>query len=1120
MGIVRAVRLIMVPALIFGLSFCATQEVFSQKAKQPAKKRDPLAKRPIDGPADEILKPRSRPKRPELPASRLPLEFLDGERVALVGNSTAERMNLFGHFETLLQLRFPDKQLVIRNFGRPADEVANRQRSADYTKLDDPLYAFGPDTFLCFFGFNESFAGPEGVDKFKADYERFINEYTNKYPRDDEKSKPRFILISPIAFEPTGDRLLPDGKQHNENLKLYAEAVGEVAKKLDLAYLDVFTPTLEAFKHGQGLKYSINGAHLNEEGDQLLAGILDKGLFGSDNPNADDTSNYEKLREAINNKSWIHLQDYRMVNGWYVYGGRRTWDTETFPREYQKLRNMAAVRDQYVWDIAAGKPVPPEPDDSGTGELYVPATRFGEPRQKYSENELGGPKILPPNEFIAQCEVAPGTELKLFADESKFPEIANPVQLNFDNKGRLWLSCMPSYPQWQPGDPPAQDKLVILEDTTGDGLADKSTVFYDKLHCPTGFEFFNGGVLVIDQPRMLFLKDTTGDDKADLVIHLFDGWATDDTHHTAGAFEWSHGGKLHLLEGIATSTTLETPWGPHRSKGTGGCYVVDPRTQKVRQFALPGMANMWCYVFDEWGQGIVGDGTTPNQTWDTPLSGAQFSGRKGVNFILPGGNRPNLGNEWLVSRNLPDDMQKQFTYACVIQMNGLTRYDFDENGAWIMGKRLPDLVKSKDKHFRPADPQIGPDGALWFADWANPLIGHMQYSQRDPNRDRKHGRVYRLVGKDQPLVKPATQHGQSAQQILDQFGEYEWRTRYRARRELRDRPDNEVLPAIAKWAKTLDPNDPNYDRFLCEALWVQQAHHAIDGELLQKALSAKTAEARAAAVRIVADEREEVDGALELLKTAATDDNLRVRCEAVRGLSFFPTSDAMDAVIASLQNSPDYWLQYTAEAALAANESVWRPSFLTGQLGRDNPLVQKILTGILASSKSGAAASPHLLVLLSQEPKSDEEKNKAMTSLADLNGNPSNGRAVFQRSCTACHKVGEGDGQDFGPNLDKVATRLNKVKIIESIIDPNAEIDEKYLSTRIDTLDGQTITGLVVADTDKEVVIFDGKEKKTILKDDIDERKVLKQSSMPEGLAGTMAPSEFLDLLSYLNNLK
>ena len=1031
-------------------------------------------------------------------------------------------MNLFGHFETTLHLRFPDKKLVVRNFGRPADEVGVRQRSNDYTKLDDPLFAFGPDTFLCFFGFNESFAGPAGVEKFKADYERFLDEYTKKYPRDDAGSKPRFVLVSPIAFEPTNNPLLPSGEKENENLKLYADAVKAVAEKRGLAFVDLFTPTLDQFTAEPGLQFTINGAHVNEAGDQFVGRTLDLVMFGELVPNPAGTSSFEKLRAAVNDKSWVHMQDYRMVNGWYVYGGRRTFDQDTFPREYVKIRNMAAVRDNYVWDIAAGKPVPAAPDDSGTGELFVPDTRFGNPRQNYSENAEGGPTILPPGEFIKTCEVHPGTELKLFADEKRFPDLAKPVQLNFDNKGRLWVACMPSYPQWQPGrGNQANDKLLILEDTDGDGSADKSTVFYDKLHCPTGFEFFNGGVLVTDQPRLLWLKDTDGDDKADEVVHLFDGWASDDTHHSAGAFEWGPGGKLRLLEGIATSTTLETPWGPHRSAGDGGCYVLDPTTLQVRQFKLPGMYNMWCYVFDEWGQGIVGDGTTANQTWDVPLSGEQYGGRKGLNFILPKGVRPNLGNEWLVSRNLPDDLQKQFTYACVINLNGLTRYDVTDDGAGYKGNRLSDLVKSPDKHFRPADPQIGPDGALWFADWANPLIGHMQYSQRDPNRDHASGRVYRLVGKGRPLVTPATQFGKGVPVILEQFREYEWRTRYRARRELRGRPAAEVLPQVAAWVSRLDPADPMFDRLRCEALWVQQGHHAVDPALLTAVLAAKSFEARAAATVVATEERDRLPGAFDLLVKMSQDEHQRVRCVAVRGLSFYDTPAAVEAVAAVAKLPMDYWTRYTVEAALGAHEAGWRAGYLNGSLTRDNPEAADIFRGLIASSKQDAAAVPHLRVLLSQEPQSAEQKNKAMTALAGLEGNPTRGRAVFQRSCVACHKVGNGEGEEYGPNLDKVATRLKgNYKIVESIIEPNAEIDEKYLSTKIDTLDGKSILGLVVGEDDKSVVIFDGKEKRTIAKDDIDVRTKLKQSSMPEGQAGAMAPGEFVDLISYLGNLK
>ena len=1102
-------------ALLFGsvgvacLTVGSTQELAIAQEKDTAKK---------------LLTLPPRPARPALAASKFPLEFIQGERVALLGNSLAERMNLFGHFETMLQLQYPDREIVFRNFARPAEEVGVQQRSADYTALDDPLRAFGADTFICFFGFNESFAGAEGVGRFKQQYIEYMDRMAKDYPRDDTNAAPRFILVSPIAFEDTASRLLPDAKKENDSIAVYANAVAELAKERNLAYVDLYAPTLKMFAEQPGMQYTINGCHLNEAGDAVVAQLLAEAMFGGKPEGAKYVAKYEKLRAAINDKSWVHLQDYRMLNGWYVYGGRRTWDHETFPREYAKIRNMASVRDRYVWDMAQGKPVADKPVDDSTGDLFTPETRFGNPGQNYSEAEEL--RYLTPDQFIAETKVPPGFKIELFADETKFPEIAKPVQLNFDNKGRAWLACMPTYPQWKPGDPKPGDKLVILEDKDQDGKADEAKVFYDKLHCPTGFEFWNGGVLVVDQPRMLFLKDTDGDDKADLVVHLMDGWATDDTHHTCGAFEWSHSGMLHMLEGIATSTTLETPWGPHRSRGDGGAYVMDPKTLKIRQFSLPGQYNMWCYVFNGWGQGIVGDGTTANHAWDTPLSGARFAGRTGLNFVFNNeGMRPALGCEFLVSRQFPDSVQGQFTYACVINMNGMPRFVINDDGGGYHGNRMKnadgspdDLIRSADKHFRPADPQIGPDGALWFGDWANALIGHMQYSQRDPNRDHVRGRVYRLVHTDKPLLKPVTQFGKTVPELLEQLREYEWRTQYRARRELRDRPTDEVVAAVSSWVKKLDPQDPQYDRLRCEALWVLHSHHAIDSVLLGEVLkNAKAPEARAAAVRVVADAREEIPQAEALLIAASQDSHPRVQTEAARGLSFFPSKESMSALFAMTSGAPDYWRDYTIQHALGPHERVWMGDFVAGNIKGAGDKAAQIVSQLLASSKTGAAALPHLQVLLSQQPKPEEEKNKAMTALGGLAGDVNRGREVFVRNCTACHKVGNGDGREYGPNLAGVAKRMDRVKIIQSVVDPNAEVAEKYRSTAIRTVDGLVITGLLVSENDKEVEIFDGKESRKIAKDEIEERKVQQQSSMPEGAAGTVAPSEFVDLIEYLS---
>jgi putative heme-binding domain-containing protein len=362
------------------------------------------------------------------------------------------------------------------------------------------------------------------------------------------------------------------------------------------------------------------------------------------------------------------------------------------------------------------------------------------------------------------------------------------------------------------------------------------------------------------------------------------------------------------------------------------------------------------------------------------------------------------------------------------------------------------------------------------------------------------------------------QHGKPIPELLEQLTQYEWRTRYRARRELRDRPEADVLSATSRWLASKDPISADFDRYCCEALWIQQSHHRIDVDLLAKVLkTAKAPEARAAAARIAADSRDELSQAQEMLVAAATDTHPRVQTEAARGLSFYSTKPAMRALF-SMTNAPaDYWRDYTVQHALGANERSWIGDFVAGNIAEASDRGKQMVAQLMASNATGVAALPHLQVLMSQEPKPAEERNKAMTALTEIKGDVNRGREIFVRNCTACHKVGNGDGREFGPNLAGVGKRMPRTKIIESIVDPNAEVAEKYRSTAIVTDDGTIITGLLVSDTDQTVEIFDGKESRKISKSEIQERKTLQQSSMPEGAAATVAPSEFIDLIEYLS---
>ena len=1094
--------------------FIRDKEWWSSANMQPddyALGKSPQAK---DPPGTPEWNHRPQKPAPVKPAPTGAMNLKKRVRVAAVGNSLAERMNLFGHFESLLHTRYPDREIVFRNFGWPADEVGFQQRPSNYTKIDDPLEVFSPEVFLCFFGYNESFAGTdtETLGQFIENYRSYLDTTTKRFANSD--SLPEFVLVSPIAFESTGNPLQPSGEQENKNLSVYADAIRDMAKEDGYRFVDLFTKTKEAFNKEPGNQFTINGVHVNERGDALVGEILDAALFDGQHPLGTNASKLQDVREWVNDKSWFHLQDYRMLNGWYVYGGRRTWDTETFPTEYRKIRKIVSVRDQYIWDLAAGKEVPEAPDDADTGDVFTPETMFGTRDDNYRKmREPPELKYLTPEESIAKMTVPDGLKVELFASEREFPELANPNQIAFDSKGRLWVSCMANYPQWQPGSAKPDDRLLIFEDTDNDGRADVCKTFYDKLICPTGFEFWNGGVLVVDEPRILFIKDTDGDDKADHVVQILDGIATDDTHHTVGAWEYSHGGLIHMLEGIALSTTLETPWGPFRNKGTAGGYVFDPNAMKFQHYRTPGYGNPWCLVFDRWGNGIVGDGTNARQHWVSPLAGKEVSTRRTLTPVFDNqGMRPAVGNEFLYSRHLPDDVQGQFIYACVINMHGLPRFNLrDGAGAGFEGERIDDLLSSTDMIFRPVDPKVGPDGAIWFGDWCNPLIGHMQYSQRDPNRDHDHGRVFRLVNTEKPLLKPVTQYGKSVDELLDQLMAYELRTRYRARRELADRPKNEVLSAVAKWIDGAE--DP---KKLCEAMWIQESFRDLDEGLLDRILASDDYHARAAAIHTITNERERVADFKSRMVTAISDSHPRVRLEAIRGLSFLEGDDVVELALKSVDQEMDYWLDYTLEHTLHALQPYWQKKDHEKLLANSTPAARKHLQRhIKMTGPGGAAVKPIEHAEDVDSPVKD--RLKAIDELVKIRGGKAyQGEAVFKQVCSACHMVGN-LGKKFGPDLSDIAARMNKKQMMTSILMPNHEIAKGYETVQVLDEDGQTTTGFILKETDKVLSLGIAKGKQVdIDKETIEIRKPMKASSMPEGLISQIAPIEFLDLVAYL----
>jgi len=857
-----------------------------------------------------------------------PFDLKPGDHIAIIGNTMADRMQHDGWLETYLHTRFPKHDLVVRNLGFSGDELTFRQRSAAFGTPDDWMSRVKADVVFAFFGYNESFAGDAGLEKFKKDLEAQIKHMlAQKY---NGQSAPRLVLVSPIAHENLKDRNLPDGKENNRRIEHYAAEMAEVAKANNIPFVDLFKPTQDLYAKAAA-PLTINGVHLTTNGNELVAKEIDRALFAGAPEPKRETAAMDMVRRAVMDKNLHWFNRYRTVDGYSIYGGRADLkfvngqtNREVAQREMEVLDVMTANRDKRIWAAANGQQLAA---DDGNTPPFIPVIS-----NKPGPLEGGKHIFLDGEEAISKMKVARGLKVTLFASEKEFPELAKPVQMAWDTKGRLWVAVWPTYPHWKPKEP-MNDKLLIFEDTDGDGKAEKMTVFADQLHNPTGFEFYNGGVLLAHAPDLIFLKDTNGDDKADLRETVISGIDSADTHHTANSFTLDPGGALYFQEGTFHHTQVETPYTAPVRCANAGVYRYEPRTQKFETYVTYGFANPHGHVFDRWGQDIVVDGTGAN-----PYHAALFSGylpfpekHRQPPMVYKPPDRPCPGMEYLSSRHFPDEMNGDLLVANVIGFQGIFRFKIADRGSSFVGTQAEPILSSSDPNFRPSDLKIGPDGALYFIDWHNPIIGHMQHNLRDPNRDRAHGRIYRVTAEGRPLLTPEKIAGEPIETLLERLKSPEDRVRSRARIELSARKSDDVIAATKNWIAGLDRSSKDYEHSLLEGLWVHQQHNVVDVELLKRVLASKEFRARAAATRVLCYWRDRVPDALELLKKLAADEAPRVRLEAVRAASFFTIPEAVEVPLIAESQPTDEYLDFVRGETMRALDPHVKKAIASGK---------------------------------------------------------------------------------------------------------------------------------------------------------------------------------------------
>ncbi len=522
---------------------------------------------------------------------------------------------------------------------------------------------------------------------------------------------------------------------------------------------------------------------------------------------------------------------------------------------------------------------------------------------------------------LASFQIAEGFEAKLFASETD--GVVKPIQIRFDARGRLWVIGSSVYPQIVPGQIP-NDKVLVLEDTNHDGRCDKVTVFADGLMIPTGLELADGGAYVGHGTELLFLKDNDGDGKADERRVVLRGFGTGDNHQNINSFLFGPGGELWMCQGLHTHSNIETPWGIVRLH-KAGLWRFHPSLKKLEGFygSENEPQNPWGYVFNDWGEPIVIAGNNSSAIYPVPGLVVDHLDLPPALIWKNGQGRKSSGADIVGTTHFPEAWQGVVITGGYIN-NAVWALKITDDGSGFALQDLPPLIRSSNRSFRPVDVKFGPDGALYIADWYNPIIGHYQASFRDPNRDKIHGRIWRVTAKGRPLTEPPLLATATLPQLFADLKTPDRWTRRFAKRVLADRPKAEVLAAATAF---LSQNPQLSELALKEILGVYQSHESPNRELLERLCHAADPGARAYAASVAGSWGDRISEPLKLLAPLALDENPRVRLQAIVASTYVPSVDAISIAASAAEQPNDKFIDYALKQAVHALKPLWLEPF-------------------------------------------------------------------------------------------------------------------------------------------------------------------------------------------------
>jgi putative membrane-bound dehydrogenase-like protein len=667
--------------------------------------------------------------------------------------------------------------------------------------------------------------------------------------------------------------------------------------------------------------------------------------------------------EGDHREPWTWVKEYRKGRVFYTAYGHdeQTWSNPGF-HELMKRGILWAVGDvaKQKWELYR-KQLPTltyrDADGIPNYEKRTPSPRYQEP--------------LTPAESAKLIQVPVGFDLQLFASE---PDIINPIAMEWDEKGRLWVIETVDYPNTVLEDRSAgDDRIKICEDTDGDGKADKFTVFAENLNIPTSMTFINGGIVITQAPQFIFLKDTDGDDKADVKNVIMDGWGIFDTH--AGPSNLRYGFDNNIWGVVGYSGFEGTIAGENR-QFKQGIYRFKPDVSSFE--FLTGTTN------NTWGLGLTENNdvfaSTANNTHSVFMG---FSNKvmRGVNGVrlngsskidghyamhsitdkvrqvdVFGGFTAAAGHNFYGARSFPKEYWSNVALVCEPTGHLVHLARIRKNGAGFVEEDGWNLFAAADEWVAPVDAKVGPDGSVWVLDWYNFIVQHNPTptperggfvgvngkgnAYENPLRDRSHGRIWRVVYRQAKQYEPVSVSKDDPDGLIDALMNDNIFWRMTAQRLLVERGNGDVLPQLYDLASTRQTDEGGNAYPAIHALWTIDGLGAVTKDtkahdVVMNALTHPSAGVRKAAIQILTKSgwTEELVSRHDLLH----DKDPNTRLAAIASLAELSPSASLGETLYKLSLEEDIkkdeWLSKAVYAVAHQHQQGFLDAFLTANPG-------------------------------------------------------------------------------------------------------------------------------------------------------------------------------------------